>query len=285
MNSKGKRFFFGMILIAIPVLIAGWFLFSRYIRPYHYQLLRPYTIAGGKRLVTTESRTGADGALQVYIPEGPAVLGKESWETTADVPAYWIRQIPVTLGEFKTYARESGELGPHYRNEYLAEYDGWWNDLKPVVFVGWDQAEAYCEYYGGHLPTEAQWEKAARGTDGTVLCWDDDEKAYDRANYGNFYSGKTPAGWLPGGVSSYGLLDMSGNVREWVLDPMMAEDQPIHTDSWQEILQLPVGELGRILKGGGFSDDLAHLRLNWRDAHDPTSPGLIRGFRCAFEAE
>ena len=153
----------------------------------------------------------------------------------------------------------------------------------PVVFVSWGQAEAYCEFFGGHLPTEGQWEKAARGTEGIVLYWDDSQKAFDHANYDDFFQGKTPSGWLPKGRSVYGVLDMSGNVREWVLDPLDDIKQIIRTDDWKVIRDETVLENGRILKGGSYADDVSHLRLNYRDFHDPNSPGLNRGFRCVYE--
>ena len=135
------------------------------------------------------------------------------------------------------------------------------------------------------MPTEAQWEKAARGTTGIILYWSDNEKAYNRANYDNFFDGSTFSGWQPAGKTIYGLLDMSGNVREWVLDWMNEPYQKVSQDAWLHLKnQKPYqSDSGRILKGGSFVDDLSHLRLNYRDAHDPNSPGLNRGFRCVYD--
>ena len=76
---------------------------------------------------------------------------------------------------------------------------------------------------------------------------------------------------------------MSGNVREWVLDWMKGEKQPVSTDAWEAIRDEKVSDTGRILKGGAYSDDLSHLRLNFRDWHAPNSPGINRGFRCVYE--
>ena len=78
---------------------------------------------------------------------------------------------------------------------------------------------------------------------------------------------------------------MSGNVREWVLDWLAAEDQPVDTSAWQEIRdrERPGPDAGRMLKGGSFADDVSHLRLFSRDTHEPNSPGVNRGFRCVYQ--
>lgn len=271
------------IIIPILLILSGWVLFNQKIRPNHYQLLFPYTSFLGKRLTKTETRKGADGRLQIRVPAGKAIVGRDEYEAEIRLDDFWIDQIPVTAGAYKKFLSERRLLAPRYHDEY-AEY---WTEKKyenlPVVFVSWGQAEVYCEHYGGHLPTEAQWEKAARGPDGIILYWDDSRKAYDKANYDNFFNGATPAGWLPKGRTYYGVLDMSGNVREWVLDWMTDEDQAVRTDPWKTLRDEKIPNSGRILKGGAFSDDLSHLRLNFRDAHDPNSPGINRGFRCVYE--
>ena len=212
-------------------------------------------------------------------------MGKDDYAETISLEEYWIDQIPVTVKSYKQFIAETKNLAPRYRDDYQKYWTEKRYELLPVVFVSWGQAEDYCEYYGGHLPTEAQWEKSARGADGIILYWEDSEKHYEQANYDDFYHGKTPSGWLPVGYTNYGLLDMSGNVREWVLDWMKDSDQPVGLEPWQTIRDEKLSNLeyGRMLKGGGFSDDLSHLRLNFRDSHDPNSPGAIRGFRCVYE--
>ncbi len=78
-------------------------------------------------------------------------------------------------------------------------------------------------------------------------------------------------------------MDTAGNVREWVLDWLNDPNQSVDSKKWEEIKNAPYSELGRILKGGSYVDDVSHLRLNTRDHHDPNSPGLNRGFRCVYE--
>lgn len=233
----------------------------------------------------TEKRIGKDSRIQILIPEGKAIVGKDEYLSELDIDRFWIDQVPVTASDYKKFISQTKNLAPRYRNEYGKYWQDKIYELLPVVFVSWGQAEDYCEFYGGHLPTEAQWEKAARGPEGIVLYWDDSEKAFDQANYDYFFNGKTPAGWLPKGKSVYGVIEMSGNVREWVMDWMTGQNTPLRVDDWTVLRdeKSVLTEPGRILKGGAFSDDLSHLRLNFRDYHDPNSPGVNRGFRCVYD--
>lgn len=282
---KGRLILY--IMIPILLLTGGWVLFNSKIRPGHFQLLFPYSIFQFRSEAVSGSRIGPDTRLLVRIPEGNAIVGKDEYEETVGLDEFWIDQVPVTAAAYKSFLEQTGMLAPRYRDEYLPYWTEKQYELLPVVFVSWGQAEDYCEYYGGHLPTEAQWEKAARGPEGIILYWDDSQKAFDQANYDGFYGEKTPAGWLPKGKTLYGVLDMSGNVREWVLDWLVSEDQQPGTSEWQQIrdFEKPQAGAGRILKGGSFADDLSHLRLNFRDAHEPNSPGVNRGFRCVYESE
>ena len=227
---------------------------------------------------------GENNRLQILIPSGDSIVGKGAYQSQIELQDFWIDQISVTTSSYKEFLSKKKGLAPRYHDEY----EMFWLEKKyeifPVVFVSWGQAESYCEYYGGHLPTEAQWEKAARGTEGIILYWDDNEtKAYNKANYDGFYSEKTPAGWLIRGAGPYGVLDMAGNVREWCLDWLVTDDQPVNTNDWKEIRDMKIKNQGRILKGGSFVDDVSHLRLFNRDFHVPNSPGNNRGFRCVYE--
>lgn len=274
-----------VIYIILPILLitGGWDVFSRYIRPNHYQLLFPYSIFQFRNLSTTQTRLGRDGRLQIMIPAGNASLGKNDYFEEVFADGYWIDQIPVTVKDYKEYLKLNPSLPPRYHDEYYRYWEKRQFELLPVVFVSWGQAEEYCEFFEGHLPTEIQWEKAARGTMGNILYWDDSIKAFNKANYDNFYNGKTPSGWLPAGKTVYGVLDMSGNVREWAMDWLLEENQRLNQDAWISQREIIEENLGRILKGGSYADDVSHLRLNSRDAHDPNSPGLNRGFRCVYE--
>ena len=274
-----------VIYIVLPIILisGGWGLFNEYIRPNHYQLLFPYSGFQFRESNITETNMGEDGKVKIKIPAGYAVVGKDTYQGKKWADEFWIDQIPVTVKEYKAFLEKSHYLAPRYHDEYSMYWTQKEYELLPVVFVSWGQAEDYCEYFGGHLPSELQWEKAARGPEGIVLYWDDERKAFDRANYDNFYDGKTFSGWLPAGKTQYGLLDTSGNVREWVLDWLYNIAQPVSDMEWDEIKNGEYSPLGRILKGGSYIDDVSHLRLYNRDWHDPNSPGFNRGFRCVYE--
>ena len=274
-----------IIYVILPILlsVSGWVVFNKYIRPNHYQLLFPYSVFQFRNSSPTITRIGSNDRVQIFIPEGDASVGRNEYTENVYVSDYWIDQVPVTVKDYKKFLAENPLLEPRYVDEYHKYWVNRSYELLPVVFVSWGQAEDYCEYYGGHLPTEIQWEKAGRGPDGIILYWDDSTKAFNKANYDKFFGGKTFSGWLPDGKTIYGVMDMSGNVREWGMEWMLSYDQPVYRGNWTDLLAIKEGTLGRILKGGSYVDDVSHLRLNSRDIHDPNSPGLNRGFRCVYE--
>ncbi len=283
MRKRLLYLFLGILLIC---LIGGWFVFSKWIRPNHYQLLRPYTVSTGEMLTSTGTRLGKNGSLQILIPAGTAIVGKDGYQEVITLPDYWIDQRPVTIRDYKECFQQGQCDWPHYRGEYEKYFSSFIYRWLPVTFVSWLQAESYCEQMGGHLPTEAQWEKATRGPDGIVTLWADDDDAlkdYRMANLDLFYSFLTPSGWLPQSAGPYGLLDTAGNVREWVIDVYQGDDAAVQQGGWTDLVLDRYENVPRILKGGSFLDDTAHVRFTARDAHEANSPGLNRGFRCAFE--
>jgi hypothetical protein len=161
-----------------------------------------------------------DTSLLAYVPAGEFSLGG----AVADFPAhrvaldpYWIQQTEVTNGMYAQCVAAGActapveERGaPLYTNTDYASY--------PVVGVNWDQASTYCTWTGGRLPTEAEWEKAARGSSDNTYPWGQQQPTCDLANFGGCLKHTSPVTDYPEGRSSFGLYDMVGNVFEWMGD-------------------------------------------------------------------
>jgi formylglycine-generating enzyme required for sulfatase activity len=178
----------------------------------------PLTPAGKNSQGFPEFRRARDSAVMVQIPEGEFVMGNLDTEGKplphpVYVSAFLMDKLPVTWGLFKRFAAATGRPLPP---------DPYWgiHDDYPVAFVRWDEGRAYCEWAGGRLPTEAEREKAARGTDGRKFPWGNEEPTPERGVFRREwgYEGNDTVGIRPAGASPYGLLDAGGNMWEWCED-------------------------------------------------------------------
>ena len=150
-------------------------------------------------------------------------------------------------------------------------------DDHPAVCVTWFEARAYCKAQGKRLPSEAQWERAARGTDGRTYPWGEQPPSCDLVAMGGCGAHSFAVGTRPQGVSPSGALDMSGNVSEWVADWWHARAYSYAA------LRNPEGpERGhvRVVRGGSFYDGDAHLRTSYRYGIEPQGRLSTVGFRC-----
>ena len=166
-------------------------------------------------------------------------------------------------------------------------------DDHPVVQISWNDATAYCRWAGGDLPTEAQWEKAARGVDGRIYPWGDQAPAGNLLNSADRsldvtwadksiddgYQFTAPVGHYPAGKSFYGALDMAGNVWEWVRDWY---DDKYYASSPARNPENTTESGARILRGGSWNNEVLDLRASNRLSSIPVKRDEVFGFRCAY---
>jgi formylglycine-generating enzyme required for sulfatase activity len=189
---------------------------------------------------------------------------------------FWIAKYPVTNEQ---YARFLAANPGHPRPAFWA--DARFNQpAHPVVGVTWDDAQAYCRWAGLALPTEAQWEAAARGTDRRPYPWGDAPPTPQHANFGG--SGTTPVGAFPAGVGPYGTLDQAGNVWEWCADSWVPDAYQRFSDGAKD----PVAQGDKTLRsvrGGSWNNPARDLHAALRDCGSARSRFNWQGFRCAWQ--
>lgn len=267
----------------------------------------------------------ADEMVMRFVPAGSFWMGADTG-TSGETPlhevfldAFWIDEHEVTNDQFAAFVEDTG-----YTTD--AEEDGlswiWdfesagWLEIEgadwrhpvgpgsslsglsdhPVVHVSWNDALAYCEWAGSSLPTEAQWEKAARGTDARRYAWGNDTYSGALANFADVnlettwadqqhddgYERTAPVGNYPDGASPYGALDMTGNVWEWMAD-WFAEDY--YGNSPFENPTGPMSGAERALRGGSWLNNGKDLIVTYRSKYIMNGSYDSLGFRCAMPAE
>lgn len=263
-----------------------------------------------------------DRTWMVYVPRGYFQMGSDD-DTDYERPmhtvwldAFWIDQTEVTNAQFEKFVNESNyktdaeqagwsyvydtastrwvkESGADWRHPRgpSSSLDGLKNH--PVTYVSWNDALAYCRWAGRRLPSEAEWEKAARGADGRIYPWGNQVPDQDLANFADRnitlvwadeniddgYAFTSPVGNYPQGASPYGVLDMAGNVWEWVndwYDPDYYQQQSV----WSNPAG-PSTRSGRVLRGGSWSDGASVIRSSFRLGYFPMDWYAFYGFRCA----
>jgi formylglycine-generating enzyme required for sulfatase activity len=236
----------------------------------------------------------------VYVPGGEFRMGhKRSIKDrvhAVELDSFWIDQTEVT----NTHYRRCVEAGacqapttcswgePTYGDATKADH--------PVICITWQAAHVYCEWAGARLPTEAEWEVAARGPDATVYPWGDTfdgtrlsfcdvnctHEDHRVADYDDGYAQTAPVGSYPGGASWCGALDIAGNVWEWVADwharyPVTRQTNPAGPEHGTE----------RVMRGGSWFDydEYGFLRADNRHPYDPRASTDTTGFRCVVPVE
>jgi serine/threonine-protein kinase len=220
-----------------------------------------------------------DGMVQVYVPTEDFLMGSlrgndnELPQHTVYLDDYWIDKYEVTNEQYRQCVQASFCTLP---GGGIYDYDNYPNF--PVIYVDWDQAKSYCRWVDRRLPSEAEWEKAARGTDGRIYPWGNQAPDTSLANYYRFISFIDEVGSSPAGASPYGALDMAGNVWEWVNDWFSANYYGI---SPSRNPQGPSSGTNRVLRGGSWNYDSGYVRSAYRYWNKPDSQTNYFGFRCA----
>jgi formylglycine-generating enzyme required for sulfatase activity len=215
-----------------------------------------------------------DGMPQVYVPAGTVRMGgldvhaDEQDELPAHnvaLDAFWIDQLEVTNAMYMLCVQTGdcslpGDWASDRRFDYFNTEE--FKDY-PVVHVTWEQANIYCDWAGRRLPTEAEWERAARGDDFRNYPWGDEPPNEKYANFSRLVNDTSRVGSYAAGASPFGALDMAGNVWEWVSDLYRTEYYRISPD------HNPTGPESnttylRVIRGGSFQDEWADLRVSKR---------------------
>ncbi|MET0390080.1 MAG: bifunctional serine/threonine-protein kinase/formylglycine-generating enzyme family protein [Polyangiales bacterium] len=222
----------------------------------------------------------ADGGELVLIPAGFFGMGQERRAVHLD--AYYIDRLPVTNRQFARFLEVTGHRPS--QGDFHSHFDAGRipDDLleHPAVHVSWHDARAYAQWAGKSLPSEAQWEKAARGTDGRKYPWGKSAPDETRANYGLTRRGTVAVGSYPAGASPYGVHDMAGNVWEWCED-IDSQDFYAHGPSHNPCNQGdPTSRARRVVRGGSFLYDAHSVRTISRSSFEPQAGSQAIGFRC-----
>lgn len=260
----------------------------------------------------------------VLVPAGEFVMGSptgsdsfsdEQPQRHVFLSAFWIDRREVTNAQYDQFVAATGHPPPKNLNPTATLWEQGHplagSERHPVVNVSWHDATAYCTWAGRRLPTEAEWEKAARGTDGRRYPWGNDWNL-KLANSASYWAGRTiefkdgaewkafwvdgegarisrarglkgevltlPAGSFPDGVSPYGLFDMAGNASEWVQDWY---EPYYYLSAPQADPKGPSGVLLKAMRGGSWLKPAKSVRTSDRDYGYPDDHPSGTGFRCA----
>ena len=254
--------------------------------------------AGGERT------SAGDGMVQVFVPSGKFQMGGFDADAQKDehpthgvtISPFWMDKVEVTNGMYQLCVLAGACVAPrdiksatrpsYFANKDFADY--------PVIFVSWVDADNYCKWAGRRLPTEAEWEYAARGSaDFRRYPWGEQSPDNSLANFDNQAKDTSRVGSYPKGASPFGVLDMAGNVWEWVSDYFSGS---YYSQTAEQNPTGPNGKEGaaKVIRGGSWADGFKEIRVSNRGS--AKSPDLTAdsksdsykgeannrtGFRCA----
>jgi formylglycine-generating enzyme required for sulfatase activity len=227
-----------------------------------------------------------DDLTLIYIPEGEFLMGSDENDSDAAqdekpqhkvyLHSFWIDKTEVTNGMYnKCVDADVCTLPILPSEEFFQEPN------QPVQGLAWTQAVDYCEWVGRRLPTEAEWEKAARGIDGRLYPWGNTLLDENTANYDFLFNQFMDVGSFPSGASPYGVMDMAGNVWEWTADWY---SENYYANSTYENPTGPESGNIKVIRGGAWNTVLRAIRVTNRHWAFPGRDDIV-GFRCAKDVE
>ena len=279
----------------LAILVIGWVLLSG--------VIGGSGIAADPKKSETQMEvktvTAKDEAPMVVIPAGEFTMGADDGRGnerpvhSITLPAYAIDQFEVTMELYDKFLQATGQMPPPLWDPEAVSAAG----DRPAVGLTWKDAHAYCKWAGKRLPTEAEWEKAARGTDARRFPWGHMQPFVDIANYNRGVWVSYPItlvkvksgikgmsirhGLKTGGKSPYGLYHMAGNAAEWVADWY---DREYYGKSPKESPKGPEKGDKRVIRGGSWSDTPVGIRSTARVSAEPNYQDQTLGVRCAMDA-
>ena len=252
----------------------------------------------------TERVSSIDGMPEIHIPAGMFRMGgmdvrrapNEIPEHNVTLEAFWMDQLEVTNAMYGLCVSAGGCTPPQqFKSQRRPEYfdNAEFKDY-PVIYVTWGQAKSYCEWAGRRLPTEAEWERAGRGDDFRTFPWGEDKANGVLANFNMLVGDTSRVGTYPAGASPFGVLDMAGNVAEWVNDFYTFDYSSLLENTLNPTGPATSSSLHRVVRGGSLGDAEINIRVAKRSSvlgsslsARPDSSAYLGdsspriGFRCA----
>ena len=220
----------------------------------------------------------------IEIPAGEFLMGSnpiqpitsypdESPEHQIDLEEFFISAKPITNAQYEKFVLSTGYKKPgHWIGGVVPSQ----KKEHPVTYIDWDDANAFASWCGASLPSEAQWEKSARSSDGRLFPWGDAEPTNEDANFGNLIGDTTEVGIHKSGASVYGVLDLAGNVWEWTSS--IHREYPYNSNDGREDVNLWGA---RVVRGGNYLSAAKNIRCADRHSIYPTARDIYIGFRVA----
>jgi hypothetical protein len=227
-----------------------------------------------------------DDSILVHVPAGGFTMGGDGPDNPShavDLSAFWITRTKVKNAQFALCVA-AGNCSPPEDEAAAAAMTSPELREHPIVGVDWLQADVYCRWMGGHLPTEAQWEKAARGPESSTYPWGQDSPTCDLLNAEDCVGQSSRVSAYGAGLSYYGAFDMAGNAMEWVQDWYGADYYESSPALDPPGPSAPQPGAGRVIRGSSYATEFEALESARRGYLDPAESRSDLGFRCVVES-